>query len=463
MHLALDEIARATGGRVVGPGDGRVDGATMDSRGLRPGQLFVALRGERDGHDFVPDARNAGAGAVLVERQVDDDPAIVVDDTGRALTALGRHARHRLDEVVVDRRHVAVVGVTGSVGKTSVKDLMAAATARSRRTAASLRSFNNELGVPLTLLEAPDETEVAIVEMGARGIGHIGDLCEIARPTVGVVTAVALAHTEAFGTIEDVALAKGELVEALPAEGTAVLNLRDERVAAMAGRTTAAVLTYGVDRGDVRAEGVVLDDDLRPQFRLATPWGAAEVALAVRGRHMAENAAAAAAAALAAARSCPTWSQGLADRRAVAVAHGALGDAPRARVLNDAYNANPTSMLAALDALDDLTAERRTAVLGPMAELGTAADAEHRRVAERADELGIRLVAVDTDAYGGERVTGVDGAVAALGAAGRGRCRVGQGQPGGRPGAPGPTPRRRVRRARSSGPAAGRSARSVNR
>ena len=325
MHLALDEIARATGGRVVGPGDRRVDGATMDSRGLRPGQLFVALRGERDGHDFVPDARNAGAGAVLAERQVDDDPAVVVDDTSRALTALGRHARHRLDEVVVDGRHVAVVGVTGSVGKTSVKDLMAAATSRSRRTAASLRSFNNELGVPLTLLEAHDETEVAIVEMGARGIGHIRDLCEIARPTIGVVTAVALAHTEAFGTIEDVALAKGELVEALPAEGTAVLNLRDERVAAMAGRTTAAVLTYGVDQGDVRAEGVVLDDDLRPQFRLATPWGAEEVVLAVRGRHMAENAAAAAAAALAAGAELPKRGPGPGRGRAVAVAHGALG------------------------------------------------------------------------------------------------------------------------------------------
>jgi UDP-N-acetylmuramoyl-tripeptide--D-alanyl-D-alanine ligase len=415
VHLALDEIARATGGRVVGPGDRRVDGATMDSRGLRPGQLFVALRGERDGHDFVPDARNAGAGAVLVERQVDDDPAIVVDDTSRGLTALGRHARHRLDEVVVDGRHVAVVGVTGSVGKTSVKDLMAAATSRSRRTAASLRSFNNELGVPLTLLEAHDETEVAIVEMGARGIGHIRDLCETARPTIGVVTAVALAHTEAFGTIEDVALAKGELVEALPAEGTAVLNIRDERVAAMAGRTTAAVLTYGVDQGDVRAQGVVLDDDLRPQFRLATPWGAEEVVLAVRGRHMAENAVAAAAAALAAGAELPKVVQGLAAAQLSPWRMELSVTAAGARVLNDAYNANPTSMLAALDALDDLTAERRTAVLGPMAELGAAADAEHRRVAERADELGIRLVAVDTDAYGGERVKGVDGALAALG------------------------------------------------
>jgi UDP-N-acetylmuramoyl-tripeptide--D-alanyl-D-alanine ligase len=415
VHLDLDEIARATGGRVVGPGERQVDGATMDSRALRPGQLFVALHGDRDGHEFVPAARNAGAGAVLVDHEVDGDPAVVVDDTGRALAALGRHVRGRLDEVVVDGRHVAVVGVTGSVGKTSVKDLTAAATSRSRRTAASLRSFNNELGVPLTLLEAPDDTEVAVVEMGARGIGHVRDLCELARPTVGVVTAVALAHTEAFGTIEDVALAKGELVEALPADGTAVLNLGDQRVAAMAGRTVAGVLTYGVDRGDVRAEGVVLDDDLRPSFRLATPWGDAEVLLAVRGRHNAENAAAAAAAALSAGATIDRVVEGLASAELSPWRMDLVVTPTGTRLLNDAYNANPTSMLAALDALADLDAERHTAVLGPMAELGAVAEAEHRRVAERAAELGIRVVAVDTEAYGGDPVAGIDGAVAALG------------------------------------------------
>jgi UDP-N-acetylmuramoyl-tripeptide--D-alanyl-D-alanine ligase len=416
VHLSLDEIARATGGRVVGPADRRVDGATMDSRALRPGQLFVALHGDRDGHDFVAAARNAGAGAVLVDRQVDDDPAVVVEDTARALAVLGRHARGRLDEVVVDGRHVAVVGITGSVGKTSVKDLTAAATSRSRRTAASLRSFNNELGVPLTLLEAPDDTEVAVIEMGARGIGHIRDLCELARPTIGVVTAVALAHTEAFGTIDEVAEAKGELVEALPADGTAVLKLGDERVAAMAARTVAGVLTYGVDQGDVRAEGVVLDDDLRPSFRLATPWGDEEVVLAVRGRHNAENAAGAAAAALAAGATIDRVVEGLAAAELSPWRMELLVTPAGTRVINDAYNANPTSMLAALDALADLDADRHTAVLGPMAELGAVSESEHRRVADRAAELGIRLVPVDTTAYGGEAAVGIDGALAALGA-----------------------------------------------
>ncbi|HYF45545.1 MAG TPA: UDP-N-acetylmuramoyl-tripeptide--D-alanyl-D-alanine ligase [Acidimicrobiales bacterium] len=415
MHLDLDEVARATGGRAVGPADRRVDGATNDSRALRPGQLFVAIRDERDGHDFVPAARNAGAGAVLVDHEVDEEAAVLVDDTRAALTALGRHARARLDAVVVDGRRVAVVGITGSVGKTSVKDLTAAATSRSRRTAASVRSFNNELGVPLTLLEAHDEAEVAVVEMGARGIGHIRDLCAVARPTIGVVTAVALAHTEAFGTIDDVALAKGELVEALPPEGTAVLNLRDERVAAMAGRTEATVLTYGVERGDVRAEGVVLDDDLRPRFRLATPWGDQEVALAVRGRHNAENAAGAAAAALAAGAELASVAEGLAGASLSPWRMELLVTPAGTRVLNDAYNANPTSVLAALEALDDLPAERRTAVLGPMAELGAVSDAEHRRVADRAAELGIRVVPVDTDAYGGTTAKGVDGALRALG------------------------------------------------
>jgi len=422
VRLTLDDVARVTGGRVVGPAHLVVDGATMDSRALRPGQLFVALQADRDGHDFLTDARAAGAGAVLLERADDGGPAVVVADAGAALTVLGAHARDRLDGVVVDGRPVAVIGVTGSVGKTSVKDLIAAATAPSRTTAASLRSFNNELGVPLTLLEAADDTEVAVIEMGARGVGHVRELCAIARPTIGVVTAVALAHTEAFGAIDEVARTKGELVESLTADGTAVLNLGDERVAAMAGRTTAGVLTYGLDRGDVRAEGVVLDDHLRPRFTLVTPWGGAEVLLAVRGRHNAENAAGAAAAALAAGADFDGVVAGLSDAT-LSPWRMELTVAPSgARVLNDAYNANPTSMLAALDALADMEADRHTAVLGPMAELGEHADPEHRRITQRAEALGVRIVAVDTDAYGPgtDVVTGVDGAVAALGDLGPG-------------------------------------------
>lgn len=420
MRLTLEEIALATGGHWTGPADAVVDGATMDSRSLRAGQLFAAVRGERDGHDFVAAARDAGAGAVLVDREVDDGPAVIVDDVAAALTRLGAHARDRLDRAVPGEAPIAVIGVTGSVGKTSVKDLVAAAATPTRRTAASARSFNNEIGVPLTLLETPDDTEIAVIEMGARGVGHIAELCRVARPTIGVVTAVALAHTELFGTIDDVAVGKGEMVEALDASGTAVLNAGDHRVAAMAPRTVAQVLTYGVGQGDVRAEDVVLDEALRPRLTLVTPWGRGEVHLTVRGRHNAENAAGAAAAALAAGAGFEGVVEGLATAT-LSPWRMELDVAPSgARILNDAYNANPSSMMAALDALVALDAERHVAVVGTMAELGHLAEEEHRRVGERARALGIRLIAVAVDHYGGEQVADLDEAVALLGVLGPG-------------------------------------------
>ncbi|MGH9114426.1 MAG: Mur ligase family protein, partial [Acidimicrobiales bacterium] len=211
----------------------------IDSRRLSPGALFVAIRSERDGHDYIEAAVEAGAAAVLVE--CDRVPvhrlavaSIEVPDTGIALLALGRVARGRL--------RGPVVGITGSVGKTSTKDLAAAALAAGLLTTASARSFNNELGVPLTLANAPEDAEVAVVEMGSRGRGHIRRLAGVARPDVGVVTAVAAAHTEMFGGLEEVAAAKGELVEALEPAGTAILNVEDPRVAAMASRTGARVL-----------------------------------------------------------------------------------------------------------------------------------------------------------------------------------------------------------------------------
>ena len=222
MELRTAELAAAAGGRLEGP-DVVVDGATQDSRAVAQGQLFVPIVAERDGHEFIAAALANGAAAYLTHGPIHGGTAIVVPDTAAALQAAGRLARSHLPE--------RVVGVTGSVGKTSVKDLLAAVLARRWTTAASLRSFNNELGVPLTLLNAPGGTEAVVVEMGARGVGHIAELCAIAAPTVGVVTRVAAVHTEVFGTIDEVARAKAELVEALPASGTAVLNAADERVA----------------------------------------------------------------------------------------------------------------------------------------------------------------------------------------------------------------------------------------
>lgn len=413
MRLRATEIADATGGRVFGP-EVTVDGAAIDSRLVRAGELFVALHGVRDGHEFVDAAFEAGAAACLVAAPPRRASAtsIVVADTFLALTDLATRVRDRLPE--------RVVGITGSVGKTSTKDLLTAALGRKYRVSASPKSFNNELGVPLTVLGTPDDAEAVVVEMGARGRGHISSLCAVARPLVGVVTAVGLSHSQFFGTIEDVAVAKGELVEALPAEGTAVLNADSALVATMASRTAAQVLTFGMAAGDVRADGVRLDGDLRPAFRLRTPWGDADVALAVRGHHQVANALAAAAAALACDAPVEEVAAGLGDAQ-LSPWRMELHRAPSgAVVLNDTYNANPLSVEAALRALAELPARRRTAVLGIMAELGEVGPAEHARMGSLAAALGIRVIAVAAPDYGGEPAADADEALERLGPVGDG-------------------------------------------
>ncbi|MBV8980142.1 MAG: UDP-N-acetylmuramoyl-tripeptide--D-alanyl-D-alanine ligase, partial [Acidimicrobiia bacterium] len=289
MKLLASQVAEITGGTLHGP-DVTVDGAGIDSRVLRPGALFVPVVAERDGHDFIDAALGGGAAAYLTARQPGDGTAVVVADTSAALSALGAWARRQLPG--------PVVGITGSAGKTSTKDLLGAVLRAELPTAVSERSFNNELGVPLTLVNADDGTRAAVLEMGARGFGHIAWLCELARPDIGIVTNVASAHTEMFGDLDGVARAKGELPAALPDTGTAVLNGNDERVMGMASRTKARVLTFGVGDGDVRATGVIVDEELQPSFTLESPWGSGDVRLHARGKHQALNAAASAAAAL---------------------------------------------------------------------------------------------------------------------------------------------------------------------
>lgn len=372
-----------------------VDGLSLDSRSVQPGQLFAAVRGVRDGHDFVAAARDAGAAAVLVERPVPGGPSLVVDDVAEALLDLARHSRNAASSSAGER----VVGITGSVGKTTTKDLLAGVLGRRYRTAASERSFNNELGVPLTLVNAPDDVEALVIEMGARGAGHIDLLCSLAGPTIGVVTAVEAVHTEVMGGLEAIAMAKGELVEALPASGLAVLNAEDERVLAMSARSTARVLRFG-SGGEVRAERIEVDDVLRARFELHSDWGSADVHLAVRGVHNVTNALAAAAVGLAA--DVPL--EQVADALGSAVHSPWRMDLTvtdsGVRLLNDAYNAGPASMSAAMRSLASLRARRHIAVLGVMAELGDDAPAAHREIAELADALGIEVVAVGTDLYG---------------------------------------------------------------
>lgn len=411
MRLRATDVAAATGGTLLGP-DVEIEGATIDSRLVRGGELFVAIRAERDGHDFVGTALDAGAAACLVSVDVGRVPAILVPDTMVALTALGSAARAGLS--------ARVVGITGSVGKTSTKDLLAAALARRYRVSASAKSFNNELGVPLTVLNTPGDAEALVVEMGARGKGHIAALCAVARPLVGVVTTVGISHAEFFGTVDDVVAAKGELVEALAPEGTAVLNADVDRVAGMASRTVARVLTFGLTGGDVRAEEISLDDDLRPTFRLCSPWGRAAARLEVRGHHQIGNALAAAAAALACDMDVGDVAAGLGDARLSPWRMQLERSPAGALVLNDAYNANPLSTEAALRALAGLPAERRTAVLGVMAELGEVGPAEHARMGALAEELGIRLISVGAPDYGGELVADPAQALERLGPIGPG-------------------------------------------
>lgn len=417
MRLLASQIAAATGGTLHGP-DVAVDSASIDSRSARPGQLFVPIVAARDGHDFIPSAVAAGAPVYLTDRA--PDPAVAatavqVADTAEALADLGRFVRAGLTG--------AVVGVTGSVGKTSTKDLLAGVLETTFLTAASAKSFNNELGLPLTLLGAPDDTEAVVLEMGARGVGHIAKLCSIATPTVGVLTRVEAVHLEMFGTLADVAQAKGELVEALPADGLAVLNADHPIVAAMAPRTAARVLTYGVDpAADVRATDITLDDQLRASFTLHTPWGRTDVRLGARGEHQVGNALAAAAAGGGVGVSIEKIAEGLLGANLSGLRMELTTTAAGVTVINDAYNANPTSMAAGLSALARLDAGRRFAVLGTMAELGDDSAAAHRDVARQASDLGITVIAVDESAYGDgvTHVSGVDGAVDALGTLNRG-------------------------------------------
>jgi UDP-N-acetylmuramoyl-tripeptide--D-alanyl-D-alanine ligase len=413
VRFSVAELATAVGGDLVGP-DVPVDGVATDTRTLRPGQLFVPLIGQRDGHQFLAAAVAAGAPAYLTAGPtVPGATAVLVADTAAALRAAGRTARDRLGD--------RVVGVTGSVGKTTVKDLVAGALATTYATAASPLSFNNEIGVPLTLTNASEGTEATVVEMGARAAGHIRSLCVVARPTVGIVTRVGQAHTEQFGSLEGVAAAKAELVEALPADGTAVLNADDRLVLAMRRRTDAAVRTFGVDAdADVRATDVVLDRLARPSFRLVAPEGSVPVRLGLHGPHQVANALAAAAAALATGVPLAAVARGLEGVGPPRWRMSVLATRSGAMVVNDAYNANPTSTRAALEALTALAAGRRVAVLGEMAELGPSSAADHREVASVAGALGVELVAYRTPSYGVPSVDDEEALLRQVGPLGRG-------------------------------------------
>lgn len=385
IGLSLAEIAEITGGEFHGEAD--VTGsASVDSRSLEPGGLFVAIAGDNvDGHDFARQAMEAGAAAVLATRVV-DAPCVVVDD---ATSALGRIAR-----AVIDRRpEVTVVGITGSQGKTSAKDLLAHVLSTCGPTIWPAGSFNNELGVPLTVLRIEADTRFLVIEMGSRGIGHITTLCAIAPPDVGVVLNVGTAHLGEFGSADNIAIAKGELVEALGVDGTAILNADDERVAAMAGRTRARVITFG-EQGDLALSDLVLGKGGEPHFTLTYADQSVASSVPLIGAHHASNAAAAAAVGIGVGMALSDIGPALeeaSDQSPMRMAKTVREDG--VVIINDAYNANPDSMAAALRALVALAGDGRTyAVLGEMLELGDAAPEAHRTVGRLAHDLGIDVV-----------------------------------------------------------------------
>jgi UDP-N-acetylmuramoyl-tripeptide--D-alanyl-D-alanine ligase len=394
IPLSLAEAAAAAVGALrEADGAAQVTGLAVDSRVVGHGDLFVALPGSRaDGAAFAGAALEAGAVAVLARAgAVTVGPRIEAADPLAALGAVAGAVR--------DRSGARVVGITGSTGKTTTKDLLAAALAMRFETVANTASFNNEVGLPLTLARLEPGTQALVVEIGARGPGHVASLARLARPEVGVVLNVGVAHVGMFGSQQAIAAAKGELVEALPATGTAVLNADDPLVAAMAARTAARVLPFGVSHpgAAVRAEGISLDADGRAHFKLCTPSGGAEATLPAPGEHLVSDALAAAAAAHALGLDPEEIAAGLRAARLSPMRMQVARRPDGLTVINDAYNANPTSMAAGLKTLAAAAAGRgrAVAVLGEMAELGERAPSEHDRIGRLVTRLGIdRLVGV---------------------------------------------------------------------
>jgi UDP-N-acetylmuramoyl-tripeptide--D-alanyl-D-alanine ligase len=391
--MTLDEIAAVTGGRVVNaPAPVTVSGPVeYDSRKIVSGGLFAAFEGEKvDGHDYAATAMKSGAAAVLSTRDT-GEPGVVVAEPLEALAKLAHAVVERLDGLTV-------VGLTGSSGKTTTKDYIGQLLSRLGPTIAPAGSLNNELGFPYTVLQATEETRFLVLEMGARGVGHIRYLTEIARPDVGVVLNVGRSHIATFVSLEGTAQAKGELVEALPAEGVAVLNADDPRVAGMAPRTKARVLLVGESEdAAVRASEVVLDEQGRASYTLTAAGRSGPVRLRVAGRHQVGNTLSAAAVALSAGMEFDDVVSALGEIGIVSTRRMDVFTRPDGvTVIDDSYNANPSSMAAALRALASMAAGRRTiAVLGYMAELGEYERSSHEEMGRLAAELGVdRLIVV---------------------------------------------------------------------
>ncbi|MCS7172273.1 MAG: UDP-N-acetylmuramoyl-tripeptide--D-alanyl-D-alanine ligase [Armatimonadetes bacterium] len=387
--LTLAEVAKATGGKTRGDPQTSVCGISVHSARVRQGELFVALRGpRRDGHDFVQEAAARGAAAALVSRPVEAGvPLVLVPDTVQALLPLGALWRSRFA--------VRAVGVTGSVGKTTTVQLIAAVLSSTFPVHVSAPEWNAELGVPLTLFGLEAAHRFVVVELGMRGEGQIRTLCEAVRPEIGVVTNVGTAHLELLGSVEAIARAKGELVEALPENGWAVLNADDPRVCAMARGARARVVFYGTGAGEVHAEDIRVETQ-GVRFVLCTPQGRLPARLPLPGRHLLSNALAAAAVGWVCGVPLEAVGEALSRFRPPRMRLEVRKSPRDVLLVNDAYNASPESLRAAFETVRVLRGGRRfVAVLGEMRELGPVRETAHLEAGRWCAEEGVEvLVAV---------------------------------------------------------------------
>lgn len=385
LTLSVRSLLEVTGGQLLaGPDTTMVNGLAIDSREVQPGAVFVAFAGESaDGHQFIPSALSEGARAIIVTRDDEqvraafetttrtDAVLVLVADAQRAVEALGSWHRERL--------MCPVIGVTGSTGKTTTKDFLRSVLSVGMRVVATSGNRNNELGVPLTLMEAGVETEALVVEMAMRGAGQITHLCRIARPDLGLVTNVGVSHVELLGSEAAIASAKGELVQAIPPAGRVFLNGDDGWTDVLSASSSAPITRYGVgENANVRAVDMTVAEDGTPAFVIVADEESVHVQLPIPGRHNVYNALAAAGIGLHLGLTLEEVARGLEGATFSKWRMESFQSASGITVINDAYNANPVSMRAAISALGDIpTKGRRVAVLGDMAELGSLAELAH--------------------------------------------------------------------------------------
>jgi len=398
MLITASEVASVAHGTLVGL-DCEASGIAFDSRTLRHGQAFVALGGEADGHDYLRDAVTAGAPFAIVQRgkSVDALTCVEVDDCDAALTAIGRHCRDRLATTLDGR----VIGITGSVGKTSTKDLVLAVL-RSKYANAHgpEKSLNNDIGVPVTIVNSPDSCEALVLEMGMRGLGEIARLCDVGQPQIGVVTEVGDAHSERVGGIEGVVRAKAELLHSLPQSGIAIVNSDSVNAMKTVHNISARVLTFGSsETAAVRWEIVSSDERGCCTVRFTAGDESAVGIVPLPGIHMASNAASAVAVGITCGIGIAQCVEALSNTQSASQRMQWVIGRNGIRILDDSYNANPVSVAAALRTVAETPAKQRYAVLGVMAEV-LHSDLAHQEIAKLCEQLGIELLALETDLYG---------------------------------------------------------------